>query len=99
VCSVVHGELTHHRGDSSLDNPTERSPYCGLLSRVSSNSCRFVAVDPASQAGSPDRRGRQDRGRIVLRSEVIGMEWINPDAWLHLDVMNEDGARFANGAT
>jgi hypothetical protein len=28
---------------------------------------------------------------VTLRGTITGMEWINPHAWLHVDVKNEDG--------
>ena len=28
---------------------------------------------------------------ITLRGTVVKMEWINPHAWIHLDVKNQDG--------
>lgn len=31
------------------------------------------------------------RKPVVLRGRVVRMEWINPHAWLHLAVKNEDG--------
>jgi DNA/RNA endonuclease YhcR with UshA esterase domain len=39
---------------------------------------------------------------VTLRGTVTGMEWINPHAWLHIDVKNEDGTTTAwmiEGAT
>ena len=36
--------------------------------------------------------GEFDSTRPVnLRGKVVRMEWINPHAWLHLSVVNEDG--------
>jgi hypothetical protein len=28
---------------------------------------------------------------VALRGKITKMEWINPHAWMHLDVTNEDG--------
>ena len=39
---------------------------------------------------------------VTLHGTVTGMEWINPHAWLHIDVKNEDGTTTAwmiEGAT
>ena len=39
---------------------------------------------------------------VTLHGTVTGMEWINPHAWLHIDVKNDDGTTTAwmiEGAT
>ena len=39
---------------------------------------------------------------VTLHGTVTGMEWINPHAWLHIDVTNDDGtitAWMIEGAT
>ena len=39
---------------------------------------------------------------VTLRGTVTGMEWINPHAWLHIEVRNDDGTTTAwmiEGAT
>jgi hypothetical protein len=39
---------------------------------------------------------------VTLHGTVTGMEWINPHAWLHIEVKNEDGTTTAwmiEGAT
>ena len=28
---------------------------------------------------------------VALRGKITKMEWINPHAWMHLEVTNEDG--------
>lgn len=30
---------------------------------------------------------------LVLKGPVVKVEWVNPHAWIHLEVTNEDGAK------
>ena len=30
---------------------------------------------------------------VVLRGPVVGVEWVNPHTWIHLEITNDDGSK------
>ena len=63
-----------------------------MLFRVLAIGALIVAVATPVQAHHAFG-GEFDANRpVLLKGKIIRVEWVNPHAWIHIEVVNEDGS-------
>jgi hypothetical protein len=63
-----------------------------LIVAVAGAAAAFVMASASAVAHHSFAAEYDGNKPITLRGTVVRMEWINPHAWIHLDVKNTDGS-------